>query len=1034
VRDHASEREKWSSGLTANDPTPSDPSPERQHDADARDASLAPVARPRGFLLVVVAAMVALAGVIAASQWQIASSASRTGTDMMASIKSRAIADACLEKWLRYAKAGVDDAAWTDFDQLLTPGLAPPGPSDAISDDDFIPAPSGTHCTAGVAYVPSTMRTAAEPARALHRYCAMRMDGGACLVRFDDNSDDGKEAGAGGGVLSLDPIDGTEGPTAPEGDNPRRDRDFSVLVTAIGIFPAKATTPGDDLYHLADARATKRALLQIELQASLTGRPAIHANRVDLENGPGSNWAVKACGTGGISASVVSKRSGSPDGDDGCVCGVQKVGGTNPLQTNCSANCGSDGCAASQVLGYAAPADAIDDDDCHDGLTATGCLPGNGDNEFDADKPPPLPPFAHFTSNNLVYAPGTNFKVAAPAYAFANRLPAQGEWNTRVPKWITGDLPDPLFQAGDPTDPICTYFYGGLTYDKGRVTINNATNAINEVPSSGINNRSPRAVYIWDHSDTDVVDTFLNRWGPAAVTHRALTPIPPPTWLPFVAPDATVAWPPTSAVISCKAWNERYLPPPCEWRFVRNPSGDVTSVEFDVSTCQVPQSLCWRPVSLLDHENDSGSYEVFENRYFLASHGLGSGALARNREPTDEDNGVEVFHPGDGFRVPLVRGPAVPAMQTYGSFCGAAASFSGTSRDDEAPFFSRSFGRWRVDEDMPHDKWSTRGLYMIFDNEGDSSARALTIEAELGSSAGSKLKIGFIVDGPVQIGVDDDRYVCCPTCNCANLGGTPASTDNWGHSSGYFLFARSACGILSAPQHLTGDIACEVVGVKHDHSTNIERAYGDVFSTGACSDWGGPACTLSSTDLRLVIGASTTNWCEVTNIGDLFLLDDVGICIDDNLFGHGASARNSRGPWIGHFWSRRDLVIQENFSAAAPPPADAATTPPYFPTTLPVHTPVGTWPIAHHPEWPVLFAGDDIGVIKDNRVYGKIQSLSDIQIVEDNTIWGRVVARTTARFGSATSPTLGQNYIYWSGSGTSTTSVSDSIFYQDLGW
>jgi hypothetical protein len=142
--------------------------------------------RPRGFLLIVVAALAALAGVIAMGQWGMATSVARTGTTMVAQSKARAIADACLEQWLRYAKDGVDTTTWVDFAELLSPTL-----SSAPANTDYIPNPAATHCTAGVTYIPKNMSSASEPRQGLHRYCAYRIDGGACLFRFDDNSDDG---------------------------------------------------------------------------------------------------------------------------------------------------------------------------------------------------------------------------------------------------------------------------------------------------------------------------------------------------------------------------------------------------------------------------------------------------------------------------------------------------------------------------------------------------------------------------------------------------------------------------------------------------------------------------------------------------------------------------------------------------------------------------------------------------------------------------------------------------------------------------
>jgi hypothetical protein len=996
---------------------------EAPHDDSAAVTSPASVARPRGFLLVVVAAMVALAGVIAASQWQVASSATRTGTDMMAGIKSRAIADACLEKYLRYAKAGVDEAAWTDFDQLLTPGLA--GGNDAISDADFIPPL--TDCTAGVAYVPSAMRTAAEPGRALHRYCAMRMDGGACLVRFDDNSDDGKQAGPSGGVLSADY--GSEGPTAFGGDNPRQDRDFSVLVTAIGIFPAKATTPDDDLYHLADARATKRALLQIEVQASTTGWPAIHAdNEVILVNGAGGNRTLDVCGTGGIATPSLI----TTDNNDGCACGFHKItnGGAN-LQPTCS-SCGSEGCATADPATYNPATDVIDADDCDDGINP-GCVGADG--EFDPDTRPPLP--AHpvfYTGNSRVGdfmgnpAYLQNFRVAAPASAFARNLSRQTSYIDAVPPWVTGGPPGP----GDPPNPICTYFFGGATDFKGRVTIGataaNHTVGVKGTPHSG-DNYSPRAVYIWDHSDTALQNTLIGSSWSGAVT---INPGPAPvSWTPFTAPEDPPVWP-MATDISCQAWNQPYLPPPCDWNFTTDGSGNVTAVAVDIATCKVPQSLCWRPVALMNNQTAT-SASSFDNAYFLSAVGPGAGAVAKNREATKDVGYTEVFNPANGQRVPLVRGGAALTERTYGQFCGNASGLSGTGPDDKGPLFSRNFGRYRFYNDLPDDKWTSRGVYFIFDNEGNQAARAVTVEEKLGGDEDDKLRIGIITEGPIQFNTGKDRYVCCPTCNCNDHSGGPANRNNWAYSAGYFLYSGAPCAFRDPVKNLSGDISCEAVVIAHAGGKHAERTYSDVIATGGCTSSGcctGPGCVaMSISEFNALNNFTYATSC----FNSVFWAGSTepGICIMPDVMGHNQGDLDDTGPWVGHLWARRDIVVMGRFRIAVRDPGEANPTFPYFP--VPPVVPVTPWPETLHPEWPVMFTREDIGIVSNNHIIGKLQADYRIHIGSDTTVVGRLVAENI-RLGRNPPATSSNIKVIWNGSGTSSTAVSDSVFYQDLGW
>ena len=241
-------------------------------------------------LLVVVLIAAIVAGVLSALRSQ--SISAIRGREESA---ARAIAETCADRMFAYSTSYIKEVASgeaqppADFDRLLDP--------DGIVNnaDDFMP-PGGS---ANIASVPPGSTSLA------HRYRVLRIDGGACLVRFDDNSDDwhpglGDRSTGNNGVI--------EGPAV--GDEVlTRDRDRSIWVSVIGVFPAFDTTSDAELWTRAHARVSVRRFLET------AGGPAIWAGGdVNLALG-----GTAVCGLGGIVSESIAYGSSNV-----CACGQQK--------------------------------------------------------------------------------------------------------------------------------------------------------------------------------------------------------------------------------------------------------------------------------------------------------------------------------------------------------------------------------------------------------------------------------------------------------------------------------------------------------------------------------------------------------------------------------------------------------------------------------------------------------------------------------------------------------------------------------------
>jgi hypothetical protein len=262
----------------------------------------------RGFVMIVVlmtvvALLAAVIGVQAVVQGQTVS-----GLRDYDQVRSRAIADHCLARARLYLDQVRAKTAPEDWDQVLDPNL---NSHSGNFDEDFIPEST---FGGSVVYVPPGEVSSTGLRQALHRYRYVTMDGGACLVRFDDNNDDTR---VGQGRDNVIPIEGLGN------DIPFRDRDIGIFITAISLFPVLAGVSDADAYEKAHARTTLRVFV------NTGGAPGVVAHQ---------NLIVQAdvaiCGQGGFEGDRLTYAGGG-SATTVCACGDTATVSGDPQPQDC---------------------------------------------------------------------------------------------------------------------------------------------------------------------------------------------------------------------------------------------------------------------------------------------------------------------------------------------------------------------------------------------------------------------------------------------------------------------------------------------------------------------------------------------------------------------------------------------------------------------------------------------------------------------------------------------------------------------------
>lgn len=340
--------------------------------------------RQRGFVLIVVLAAAAVIAAVVAGQLATAGKAQGTGIRAAEEVRARAIAEACLDMMTSYAEAVVPaPAPGDDFDVLLDPagGMG--------SGDEYLPF------AGNVVTIPPSAPAGSQ----LHKWNIVDFPamGGACAVRFDDNSDDWRPDLPGGAAATTA---AQEGPLV--GDETERDRDLSVYATAIGMYPRLGAADAA-VYMTAHTRVTLRRLIQLG-NVFQPLAPAMWANTVDLNN----NGDV--CGAGGIMADDVSTDNNT------CVCGQVNTdnppAGTDPVQAGDTCSCPTSTCPAATVTSGAPPPDPPLNVHWGDAALLSNSALGPPMRAHPTDEPAPIGDGIGSGHGSTVPYPGSGYDIA----------------------------------------------------------------------------------------------------------------------------------------------------------------------------------------------------------------------------------------------------------------------------------------------------------------------------------------------------------------------------------------------------------------------------------------------------------------------------------------------------------------------------------------------------------------------------------------------------------------------------------------------
>lgn len=274
--------------------------------------------RPRGYVMLVVLLVLLVLGLVVVMSLRLGGNERRAATLERDRAEALALAEAGLERTHAFLVATAETGG--DLDRALDPNgdttctSSPPvltlGGNQ--SDDHLPPFTDGAAVVSGPAGL-SWQRVA--------------QNGGAWLVRIDDNADDADPS------LPATATNNTgacvEGLAGTVGQTPVRDRDDTVTVTSVGVYPGTDPTT---------ARATR------VLEATFGPPPAvgIAANgTIDMTG------ASHACG-------AFASVSATGDVADSCLCGTG-CPGANPCATNelCEARAGGTTCNTSASGGGA---------------------------------------------------------------------------------------------------------------------------------------------------------------------------------------------------------------------------------------------------------------------------------------------------------------------------------------------------------------------------------------------------------------------------------------------------------------------------------------------------------------------------------------------------------------------------------------------------------------------------------------------------------------------------------------------------------
>jgi hypothetical protein len=298
----------------------------------APTAPTTPRTRVRGTVLLVVMLLLAVATAVAVSQFTVVSNEAVSSVRVEEELQARALAEGCLALVERYAQGYIGTSPpgfnFPDFDGLLDRD------NTLHSADDHLPT-FGTRVLIPRNLTPTTGATAAAHQWAfLARGAAPNV--GGCLMRLEDNSDDGLPSVPSGTTSAIEGLGR---------DVPQRDRDRAITITVVGLFPVLATTSAEEAWERAHARVTLKKLFAAENPQEAP--PALQAcDDVTLS----SNTAIS--GLGGVQGDSITVNGGST-----CGCGQYTGNSVTPSTppNACAAPCVAPSVAVAAPPACAAP-------------------------------------------------------------------------------------------------------------------------------------------------------------------------------------------------------------------------------------------------------------------------------------------------------------------------------------------------------------------------------------------------------------------------------------------------------------------------------------------------------------------------------------------------------------------------------------------------------------------------------------------------------------------------------------------------------
>ncbi len=284
---------------------------------------------PRGFIILIILAVIATSSVILATQLSSVSGQNGAKIRTNEEVKARDVAEYCLEVADAYAVAVGNSQV--DFDTLLDPN----GVIEADgAGDDFLPPATLLSGATSIVAIPPAQTTSHFRFRAFAVSPSSGGDPiGTCFIRYDDNSDDDNSFPDSSVTGNTNGV--AEGPSAPNNgaDVAERDRDRTIITTVVGVVPARSDQ--STAYVQAHARATVRRVRA--MPSAVAGGAAIQAGgTVDFDGAICGRTAglladeVKGgvCVCGKLDAQLVSGSQGTTDGDCGCPKCAPSTGST----------------------------------------------------------------------------------------------------------------------------------------------------------------------------------------------------------------------------------------------------------------------------------------------------------------------------------------------------------------------------------------------------------------------------------------------------------------------------------------------------------------------------------------------------------------------------------------------------------------------------------------------------------------------------------------------------------------------------------